>query len=69
MWIHRSHVLTPLTKLQDKGVKFKWSKEQQTAFDNIKKIIAKEVLLSYPDFSTKPFYIYKLRLVQTLTPD
>ena len=47
MWIHRSHVLAPLTKLQGKGVKFKWGKEQQTAFDNIKKIIAKEVLLSY----------------------
>ena len=29
----------------------------QTAFDNVKKTIAKEVVLAYPDF-TKPFDIY-----------
>jgi hypothetical protein len=29
----------------------------QTAFDNVKTIIAKEVVLAYPDF-TKPFDIY-----------
>ena len=32
---------------------FKWTLEWDTAFQEIKKIIAKEVLLAYPDFSKK----------------
>ncbi len=34
-----------------------WDSIHQTAFDNVKKTIAKEVVLAYPDF-TKPFDIH-----------
>jgi len=34
-----------------------WNSIHQIAFDNVKTIIAKEVVLAYPDF-TKPFDIY-----------
>jgi hypothetical protein len=36
---------------------WQWDSIHQTAFDNVKKTIAKEVVLAYPDF-TKPFDIY-----------
>ena len=51
MWIKRSHLLTPLTNLTSKNVKFQWTAKEQKAFDLIKRIIARETLLSYPDFS------------------
>lgn len=57
MWIRRSDVLAPLSKLTSKNVKWEWTEEQQKAFDCMKKIISREVLLSYPDFS-KPFDIH-----------
>ena len=40
MWIKRSHILTPLTKLVSKTQKFVWEKEQQHAFEIIKKVIS-----------------------------
>ncbi len=57
MWQRRSHILAPLTKLVGKGVKFTWDKEQQKAFDEIKRVMSKETILAYPDFK-KPFHIY-----------
>ena len=57
MWIRRSHVLAPLATLTSKKVKWKWGPEQAKAFAAAKKIIAREVLLAYPDFS-KPFVIH-----------
>ena len=57
MWKSRSEVIAPLTKLKSKNVPYIWTNEQQIAFEKIKTIISKEVLLSYPDFS-KRFDIY-----------
>ena len=57
MWKRRSHVLAPLTKLTGKGVKWAWDTPQQEAFDEIKRIMSKETILAYPDFS-KPFHVY-----------
>jgi hypothetical protein len=57
MWIRRSHILAPLTKLVSKKQKFVWEKEQQDAFETIKKIISKETLLVYPNFN-EPFQIH-----------
>ena len=57
MWIRRSHVLAPLAQLTSKTTKWKWGPEQAEAFRTMKKIIAKETLLAYPDFS-KPFTIH-----------
>ena len=51
MWQHRSEVLAPLAKLTSKTVKWDWQPQHQKAFDEIKKIISREVLLTYPNFN------------------
>jgi hypothetical protein len=43
--------------MTSKNVKFIWTDEHQKAFDNIKKRICREVMLTFPDFA-KPFHIY-----------
>ena len=53
MWVRRSHVLAPLASLTSKTTKWNWGPQQQKAFAAAKKIIAREVLLAYPDFSKK----------------
>ena len=57
MWIRRSDVLAPLTYLVSDKRKWEWKEEQQKAFEQIKQIISKETLLSYPDFS-QPFELH-----------
>ena len=57
MWIRRSDVLTPLTALVSKNATWQWTNVEQKAFDTMKRIISREVLLSYPNFS-KPFVIH-----------
>ena len=51
MWVRRSHVLAPMSSLMSKTTKWVWGEEQQKAFDTMKKILSKEVLLDYPNFS------------------
>jgi hypothetical protein len=46
-----------LTGLVGNDAKFVWGKEQQQAFDEMKKVISKETLLTFPDFN-KEFHIY-----------
>ena len=57
MWPKRSHYLAPLSTLTSKNVKWEWTDVHQEAFENMKKLIAKETLLTYPDFN-KPFEIH-----------
>ena len=57
MWQQHSHLMAPLSALVSNKTKFIWKEEQQKAFDKIKKIIIKETLLAYPDFS-KEFHIH-----------
>ena len=57
MWVRRSDVLAPLTKLTSKLAKWQWTDTEQQAFDAMKRIISKETLLTYPDFS-QPFDIH-----------
>ncbi len=63
MWPHRFHILSPLTAktgAPPKGVKippFKWTPEMQKAFEEVKALMAAEVLYDYPDHN-KPFKIY-----------
>ena len=57
MWQKRSHLLAPLSALTSKQAKWEWTDNHQHAFDEIKKVIARETILAYPDFN-KPFDIY-----------
>ena len=59
MWKRHSHIFTPFTNLTNQSPKCKlyWGPKQQQAFDQIKQVLAQEVMLSYPDFS-QPFDIH-----------
>ena len=57
MWIWRSHILAPLNKLLSKESKWQWTELEKKAFDDIKKVMARETLLVYPDFN-KTFEIH-----------
>ena len=57
MWGRRSHVLAPLARLTSKKEKFVFQPKEKAAFAMCKRIISKEAMLAYPDFS-KPFVIH-----------
>ena len=67
LWNKRSHILAPLTSLvgecgknknsKTKAKKFKWLPIHQQAFDEMKRVVSREVTVAYPDFS-KPFVLY-----------
>ena len=39
MWKHRSHILSPLSRLVSKSVKFEWTEKEQKAFEDAKRMI------------------------------
>ena len=47
----KSHTLAPLTRLTSIKRNFKWTKVKQDAFNKIKRIMACDTLLTYPDFN------------------
>ena len=49
-WIRRSDALAPLTALTSEDAPFKWTAMHEDAFNAIKRIVAREVLLAYPIF-------------------
>jgi hypothetical protein len=51
-----AEIAKPLTTVTKKEVPFKWTVEQQQAFDKLKQILSTEPLLIYPDFS-QPFTV------------
>jgi hypothetical protein len=63
MWPHRAHILTPLTsqtgapKKGQTQQKYVWAKGMQTAFGQMKALMAIDVLCTYPNHN-KPFHIY-----------
>jgi hypothetical protein len=57
MWIQRSSLHGPFEFMTSKNVKFVWMDVHQTAFEDIKKIIYREVMLTFSDFSYL-FHIY-----------
>ena len=57
MWPHRSDILAPLTALTSKTNKWKWTEECAKAFEAMKKLIAQETLLAFPQFD-KPLTIH-----------
>ena len=40
MWIRRSHILAPLSKLTSKDVKWQWTEKEQKAFSMAKKVMS-----------------------------
>jgi hypothetical protein len=57
MWRKRSHIMAPLTEMVSNSVPFRWTEVCQRAFEEVKKIVSKEVLLSFPDY-TQRFQLY-----------
>ena len=57
MWPKRSHILSPLSRLVSKTVKWKWTNIEQTAFENAKRMIQKETMLAYPKFG-EVFHVF-----------
>ena len=57
MWQKLYELLSPLTALTSKNVKYDWKDEHQECFDAIKCVIRRELLLAYPDFNA-PFEIH-----------
>ena len=49
MWARHSHKLAPLTKINPSKMNFKWTKIKQDAFNEIKRVVARDTLLTYPD--------------------
>ena len=54
---NRSELLSPLTALTSKNVKYEWKDNHQKVFGDIKCVIGCEVLLAYPEFNA-PFEIH-----------
>ena len=51
IWATISHTLAPLTELMSSKVRFNWNKIEQQVFEEIKQIVACNILLSYTDFN------------------
>jgi hypothetical protein len=64
MWPLRSHLLALLSLMTSAKVKWKWTPECQDSFEKMKAIMAKETLVTFPNF-TKEFYSCKLQPAQT----
>ncbi len=63
MWPHQLHRLAWLTaktgasKKDEKPPPFQWTSEMQKAFNQMKALMAADVLCAYPDHN-KPFWIF-----------
>ncbi len=63
MWPHQAHILTPLMlqtgapKKVRPQQKYVWMQEMQAAFNQMKALMAMDVLCAYPNHN-KPFHIY-----------
>src|SRR5210317_1214655 len=53
----RSETLAPLSALTSKTVRWKWTEVHTKAFEDMKQLVARETMLSYPDFN-KEFHIH-----------
>ena len=51
MWPRCSHTLAPLTKIIYFKRNFKWTQVEQYYFKKNKRIVARDTLLTYPDFN------------------
>jgi RNase H-like domain found in reverse transcriptase len=51
MWPQRSHCRAPLSSLTSAKVKWKWTQVHQDSFEQMKALMAKETLVTFPDFT------------------
>ena len=51
MWEISSHILVALTNINSSKLKFKCTKTEKDAFEEIKRVVDDDVLLAYSDFS------------------
>ena len=56
-WPRRSHMFAPLTKIKSNKRNIKWTKIKQDAFNEIRRIVARNTLSTYPDIN-KTFRIH-----------
>jgi hypothetical protein len=63
MWPHRAHILTPLTtqtgahKKGQTRQKYVLMEEMQTAFDQMKALMAMDILYAYPNHNNRSIFI------------
>ena len=53
-----ANIAAPLHKLTERGKKFSWTKECQTAFENLKGALVSSPILQYPDFNDPFILVY-----------
>ena len=53
MWPQRAHTLAPLTQLCSNKIKFNWEEIHEIAFQKMKRIVAKDVMLRFPQHDKK----------------
>ncbi len=56
MWKRCAKLLAPRMELREKEAKFQWTKGQQDALEQIKRMLVEEMIQAYPDFSC-PFVV------------
>ena len=56
MWPRRSHLLAPLTKLTGGSI-YEWTDECEKAFQEMKAVMASDVMCAYPNINL-PFDVY-----------
>ena len=57
VWPKRSELLAPLSSMTSKTAKFQWTEQHDKSVREMKRKMARETLLAFPDFS-KPFDIH-----------
>jgi hypothetical protein len=66
MWPKCSHILMPLTELTGKGA-FVWEMKHQKAFEEVKALMAADVLLAYQNHNL-PFEFLWMQVTISLAP-
>ena len=57
MWSKRSEILAPLTALTSSSNPWKWTEIEDNLFKEMKKVMARETLLAFPNFN-KQFVVH-----------
>ena len=57
LWQKRSHILKPLNALSSPNKPWKWTEACEEAFQEMKRVVSHETLLTFPDFN-EVFHVY-----------